>query len=582
MDILIVYPRDTGGKPHQTFEAATFVMGKITGFIPDTHTFSINDTDTPVYEGGYFSSPVPLESGDNHLTLKVIGNGNDIATQSVAVYRHSPLTIPDKAMPAYHQETFLLWRQEGDITLMAGDSFEVSVSATPDATIRLGSAGLNAELFEAKDSNTPYIDNRNIVFQEPHQTKPLIPSKGYYEGTLHIPASLEKTYENQAITLSVTTNDGETTSFECAQTLTIWATPRMGIVIRKKAVTRIEPNTEADRLTEQPEGAIVKLTGKVGNWYRCQLTDSDQYWIEADAVEILAIYAIQDKTLNEVTLAATSSDPNTSLLSLTLSEPVPVEIESDGPWVRVRVFGALNIADPITSQLDNITDVQIDMPRDELTEISIRAHRLCGYDYHYDENTLTVAIKHLPASASDTVVLLDTGHGGEEWGAIGLDGTIEKDLNLSVTQQLNNALTTAGFKVHTTRDNDKTVTLSDRQNTIEKIKPHITLSIHHNALPDGRNPLEHQGPCTFWYHSHSADLAETLQDGLVKNGKRNDYGVFFESFVLTRPTQCMAVLIELGFFTHPEEYPLLIDPTHQTRMVNEIVKSLTSFVTNVQ
>ena len=52
------------------------------------------------------------------------------------------------------------------------------------------------------------------------------------------------------------------------------------------------------------------------------------------------------------------------------------------------------------------------------------------------------------------VVLIDAGHGGIDPGAIGADGTVEKDINLGIAQKLQAVLTLYGFETEMTRTGD--------------------------------------------------------------------------------------------------------------------------------
>ncbi len=51
-------------------------------------------------------------------------------------------------------------------------------------------------------------------------------------------------------------------------------------------------------------------------------------------------------------------------------------------------------------------------------------------------------------------VIIDPGHGGEDGGAVGVDGAIEKDINLAVSLKLRDLLTVQGYEVLMTREND--------------------------------------------------------------------------------------------------------------------------------
>lgn len=82
------------------------------------------------------------------------------------------------------------------------------------------------------------------------------------------------------------------------------------------------------------------------------------------------------------------------------------------------------------------------------------------------------------------VVVLDAGHGGDDTGARGAKGTLEKDIVLSVTRELSKRLTAAGMRVVLTRDSDVFVPLEERTAIANDARGDLFLSIHANASTD--------------------------------------------------------------------------------------------------
>src|SRR5690625_2098353 len=68
--------------------------------------------------------------------------------------------------------------------------------------------------------------------------------------------------------------------------------------------------------------------------------------------------------------------------------------------------------------------------------------------------------KHLFVSSSWTLplanytIVLDPGHGGVDGGAVGADGTSEKEITLAVAQKIQHYLQHAGANVYLTRETD--------------------------------------------------------------------------------------------------------------------------------
>ena len=88
-----------------------------------------------------------------------------------------------------------------------------------------------------------------------------------------------------------------------------------------------------------------------------------------------------------------------------------------------------------------------------------------------------------PPERFDTVVL-DAGHGGEDEGALGAGGTLEKQIVLAVALGLAERLETAGLRVILTRERDVFVPLEERTAIANDARGDLFLSIHANASSD--------------------------------------------------------------------------------------------------
>src|ERR1700688_4986722 len=98
-----------------------------------------------------------------------------------------------------------------------------------------------------------------------------------------------------------------------------------------------------------------------------------------------------------------------------------------------------------------------------------------------------VKAEHAPPDARDLIIAIDAGHGGEDPGAIGKDGTREKDVVLAIARQL--ALQIAaepGMKAVLTRNGDYFVPLRDRMRRARAQAADLFVSIHADSIRDRR------------------------------------------------------------------------------------------------
>lgn len=157
------------------------------------------------------------------------------------------------------------------------------------------------------------------------------------------------------------------------------------------------------------------------------------------------------------------------------------------------------------------------------------------------------------------VVMLDAGHGGEDFGthSLGNPKYQEKFLNLSTTLLVKNFLQQFGFEVMMTRTDDTFISLEERSILANKMKPKIFVSIHFNSAPSE----DAEGIEVFYYRnddnkirvSKSKALAQFILDKTIQNTEAKSRGVKHGNYSVIRETQIPAVLIEGGFLTSTSE-----------------------------
>lgn len=175
---------------------------------------------------------------------------------------------------------------------------------------------------------------------------------------------------------------------------------------------------------------------------------------------------------------------------------------------------------------------------------------------------------------NDMTIIIDPGHGGKEHGTHSPKGIPEKYFNLQIAKLLYKKLKRKSKNVFLTRTTDKFVSLKDRVNFAKFKKCNILISIHHNALPDNKNPIKHRGVGVYYTHNFVKPLANKLLKSISKESGLKQYGVFKRNFALTKPDFCFATLIECGFLTHPIEAELIIQKNTQEKIVKGISKIL--------
>lgn len=190
------------------------------------------------------------------------------------------------------------------------------------------------------------------------------------------------------------------------------------------------------------------------------------------------------------------------------------------------------------------------------------------------------------------VIIIDAGHGGEDGGAIGADGTNEKDINLEISLKLNDILTVMGYKTRMVRTtdisihNENSITLrekkvSDIRNRaaiMEEYENCFYVSIHQNKYEDSRI----WGAQTFYSPNDEASktLAQFIQTSIATELQPDNKRLIKESgtsiYVLYNATK-PAVMVECGFISNPNELSQLKTEEYQSKMAFSIMSGIINY-----
>jgi N-acetylmuramoyl-L-alanine amidase len=180
-------------------------------------------------------------------------------------------------------------------------------------------------------------------------------------------------------------------------------------------------------------------------------------------------------------------------------------------------------------------------------------------------------------------VCLDAGHGQHDPGAIGQNGTKEKDITLSITLKLGKLLGKQGLNVIYTRINDNPNFPQDqRQNLAKRVGIANTsevdyfISIHCNSS----NDKQAHGVETYCYKlgGNGEKLAKSIQESIINNTSLYNRGVKTANFYVIKYTQMPAVLIEMAFISNLEEEKLLKDEIFQDKIAIAIAKGICNYL----
>lgn len=177
------------------------------------------------------------------------------------------------------------------------------------------------------------------------------------------------------------------------------------------------------------------------------------------------------------------------------------------------------------------------------------------------------------------LITIDAGHGGSDTGAISsIDKTKEKDLTISIAEQLNDKLKQNGYNTEMVRTDDVYVDLKERANIANNNGSNIFVSIHINsatASASGIETLYYPSNGEYAYGRDNKTLANIIQEELIKETNAIDRKIKERpNLVVLKYTKMPAVLIECGFLSNSNEVKLLNSPEYQEKLVNAIFNGI--------
>jgi N-acetylmuramoyl-L-alanine amidase len=228
-----------------------------------------------------------------------------------------------------------------------------------------------------------------------------------------------------------------------------------------------------------------------------------------------------------------------------------------------------------------------------------------------------------PAPKPAITIVLDPGHGGGETGAVGPGGLQEKEVTLQIARRLAAAIPkVVASRVVLTRDSDSAISLDDRTSLANHEKANLFLSLHANSsratgahgsetyylsletsdrLSEEVAHRENQAPLgalnsglgtpvanpdldfILWdlaqsaHINESSRLAEAIQTQLNVVSKTENRGIKQAPFRVLSGAAMPAVLVEVGFISHPEEEKQLRSPAFQESVADAIAKAVGDF-----
>ncbi len=203
-----------------------------------------------------------------------------------------------------------------------------------------------------------------------------------------------------------------------------------------------------------------------------------------------------------------------------------------------------------------------------------------------DENILTENENNVNNTNRNFTFVIDPGHGGIDGGAVGVSGSLEKDINLSLSIVMRDIMEVLGYDAVLTREEDVLLgegttghmKLEDLRYRVEYVKQYenpLFVSIHMNKFPE-----EYCHGLTVYYSGNDTEsevLGRSVRDEVVKQLQKDNERPMKKAtsalYVLHRAT-VPAILIECGFLSNRDEEQKLLDENYKKKLAMTIVSGL--------
>ena len=183
-------------------------------------------------------------------------------------------------------------------------------------------------------------------------------------------------------------------------------------------------------------------------------------------------------------------------------------------------------------------------------------------------------------------VVLDAGHGSSDSGKVGINGVLEKDINLSISKKTKKYLEKKGIRVIMTRDKDESLAEGEKGNRkvqdmkarvkrINDTKPDLAVSIHQNSYHE---ESIHGAQVFYYEHSESGEKdARILQEALLAVDPDNTRQVKANTtYYLLKRTEVPILIVECGFLSNQEEAEKLASEDYQKEIAKAIANGIES------
>lgn len=180
-----------------------------------------------------------------------------------------------------------------------------------------------------------------------------------------------------------------------------------------------------------------------------------------------------------------------------------------------------------------------------------------------------------PGDNKKITVIIDAGHGGNDHGAKH-ELLTEKEITAQICDKIKALHTNENIEIVFTRTGDNAMTLAERADFINQIKPDIVVSIHVNYNKNSTTSgFEIYTPkAESATREKSVAFATQLAEKLSENINAKNRGIKEAPFFILNKSEVPAMVVELGFLSNPSDREYLTAGTGQEKIAQSVLDFL--------
>ena len=396
------------------------------------------------------------------------------------------------------------------------------------------------------------------------------------------------------------------------------ATERLDSELRKSSVKKSAPDAKLALASLRGDGDEIVLEFnrdlKRGDYKDFTIASSDNFRFVLDfsARQKSQKTRLKDSFVSDVRV----SQYNDKTVRIVLSNPKEfnANVEINGNMMILSTAEGLKAAKSARAEKNKDQKSGRKHGREQDSEPQISTIEESG-----GAKSTSVAAGKIYKSTKGKLIVIDPGHGGSDSGAVG-NGLKEKNVVLATSKKLGVLLTKRGYKVLYTRSTDVFINLRSRTAFAAKKNADMFISIHANAAPNASSALKMSGVETFFLSPARSErsknaaalenrgdledmntfskqtflnflnrekiissnkLAIDIQSYMLSSVKKSfssrDGGVREAPFWVLVGATMPAVLVEMGYITHPQEGKNLGKSAYQDRIAQGIANGVDAY-----